>query len=225
MSLFYKFNLHLNLYKYLLKERLQKKKEDKNIIFLREYFINEKNGFYIDVGCYHPIRLSNTRFLYSKGWKGINIDISKKSIDLFNIVRKKDINLNIGIGEKESLLTGYFKKDLFHANTLDYKHSNFILGDLIEKKNIKVETLESIIDRYAKNTKINLIDIDCEGKDLEALQGLNLSKYDIELIMIEMHGYNGNTRRKSKKIFDILESNSFKLIYGEYPGTLIFKKN
>jgi hypothetical protein len=72
--------------------------------------------------------------LYDKGWRGINIDISKKSIDLFKITRKKDINLNIGIGNKNKVSEAYFKKDLFHANTLVYDHAEKLLGEYTKKK-------------------------------------------------------------------------------------------
>ena len=37
---------------------------------------NKKNGFFLDVGCNHPIQLSNTFFLEKYyGWTGIGIDI------------------------------------------------------------------------------------------------------------------------------------------------------
>jgi FkbM family methyltransferase len=221
LNIFYKINLHLNLLKYSI-NFLFKKKKDKYTRFL-EKTLNKKKGFYIDVGCYHPIRLSNTKFLYDKGWKGINIDINEKSIDLFRITRKKDINLNIGIGNKKKLLSAYYQKSLFPLNTLVFEHAKKFLKNPIKKK-IKVVTLESVINKYAKNKKIDFIDIDCEGKDLEALQGLNLNmKKKIDIISIEMHGYNAITKKKSKLIFDIMKKNKFKKIYGKYPGTLIFK--
>ena len=222
MSIYYKINLCLNLLKYSIREKYIRG-EVKHILFLKDYFKERKNGFYIDVGCYHPIRLSNTKFLYDKGWWGINIDISKKSIDLFKIARKKDINLNIGIGDKDEVSEAYFKKDLFHANTLVYEHSKKFLGKSF-KKRIKVQTLNSVIDKYAQNKKIDLIDIDCEGKDLEVLYGLNLSKNEIDLISIEMHGYDENTKKRAELVFDIMEKNRFKKLYGNYPDTLIFKK-
>ena len=219
MNIFYKINLHLNLLKYSIKFLF--KNEDKFIQFLKKN-LKKKKGVYIDVGCYHPIRLSNTKFLYEKGWKGINIDISDKSIHLFKMARKNDINLNLGIGNKKKLSNSYFQKDLFATNTLDYKHSKKFLKKPIKKK-IKVVTLDSVINKYVKNENIDFIDIDCEGKDLEALQGLNLSMKRIYLLSIEMHEYDAITKKKSKLIFDIMKKNKFKKIYGKYPGTLIFK--
>ena len=222
MIFFYKINLFLNLIKYSIKEKLRKDK-GKHFLFLKDYYKEKKDGFYIDVGCYHPIRLSNTRFLYDKGWRGINIDISKKSIDLFKIARKKDINLNIGIGNKNKVSEAYFKKDLFHANTFVYDHAEKLLGEYIKKK-INVHTLNSVIDSNAKNKKIDFLDIDCEGKDLEVLEGLDLNKNEIDLISIEMHGYDESTKRDGELIFDIMRKYRYTKLYGDFPDTLIFKK-
>ena len=222
MSIYYKIELALNLLKYSIREKYVKV-EDKHILFLKDYFKEKKKGLYIDVGCFHPIRLSTTKFLYDKGWLGINIDISEKSIDLFKIARKRDINLNIGIGKKDEISEAYFKKDLFHANTLDYKHSQKFLGESIKRK-IVIRTLNSVINEYAQDKMIDLIDIDCEGKDLEVLQGLDFNKNKINLISIEMHAYDENTKKKGELIFDIMEKNKFKKIYGDFPDTLIFKK-
>tara|TARA_B100000780_G_scaffold242589_1_gene185449 strand:+ start:1133 stop:1804 length:672 start_codon:yes stop_codon:yes gene_type:complete len=222
MSIYYKIELFLNLLKYSIREKFFKI-EDNHILFLQEYFKEKTKGLYIDVGCYHPIRLSTTKFLHDKGWMGINIDISKKSIDLFKITRKKDINLNIGIGNKNKISEAYFKKSLFHANTLDYEHSEKFLGKSTKRK-IAVRTLQSVINEYVEGKMIDLIDIDCEGKDQDVLQGLDFSKNKIDLISIEMHAYDENIKKKGELIFDIMERNKFKKIYGNYPATLIFKK-
>ena len=39
-------------------------------VIIQGLFNHRKDGFYIDVGCYHPIRASLTHLLYKKGWKG-----------------------------------------------------------------------------------------------------------------------------------------------------------
>ena len=61
---------------------------------LNEIFISSKtNGFYVDVGCYHPIKHSNTYRFHKKGWSGINIDIERDKIQVFNLTRKSDHNV------------------------------------------------------------------------------------------------------------------------------------
>ena len=58
---------------------------------------NINNGFFVDVGCYHPLHLNNTYLLYKKNWRGINVDLSELSIDLFNSIRSEDININSAV--------------------------------------------------------------------------------------------------------------------------------
>ena len=55
------------------------------------------NGFYVDAGCYHPLHLNNTFLLYKKGWRGINIDLSDYTINLFNYIRPDDSNINSAV--------------------------------------------------------------------------------------------------------------------------------
>ncbi|MDH5790264.1 MAG: hypothetical protein OEZ27_06695, partial [Nitrospinota bacterium] len=45
-------------------------------IILKGFILrNINDGFYVDVGCYHPKKYSNTYKLYKRGWRGINIDL------------------------------------------------------------------------------------------------------------------------------------------------------
>ena len=62
-------------------------------LILNRFLENKKNGFYIDIGAHHPIRFSNTYLFYKKGWRGINIDAMPGSMDLFNKIRSRDINI------------------------------------------------------------------------------------------------------------------------------------
>ena len=44
--------------------------------FVREVLKNKQNGFFIDIGCYRPITISNTFLLeIEDNWKGLGIDI------------------------------------------------------------------------------------------------------------------------------------------------------
>ena len=71
---------------------------------------NKSRGFYIDVGCYHPLEGSNTHLLYKKGWRGINFDISDFSIKLFKFLRKRDISIRSGISNYSGKKQYYFRK-------------------------------------------------------------------------------------------------------------------
>ena len=146
-------------------------------IILDVLFKNNKKGFYIDVGCYHPIKGSLTKKLYDRGWSGINIDLSSATINLFKTSRKRDININCAISNIES--EGYYS-EVSHIN-----QANSLL-DFENTKKIKVQikSLNTIIKEHDVQ-KIDYLNIDAEGYDFETIEGLNLDNIRPSLITIE----------------------------------------
>ena len=70
--------------------------QKKKYHFLKKNFSKSLDTF-IDVGAHHPMRFSNTYLFYKKKWKGINIDPLPGSMKLFNKLRPRDINLELGV--------------------------------------------------------------------------------------------------------------------------------
>ena len=176
--------------------------EDK---FIKNYFKNKLNGFYIDVGCYHPLNGNNTHLLYKKGWNGINLDISFYSIELFNFLRKKDINIHSGISEKKNKLTMYYRKEINMLNTLDKKIAKIHFRNGFKKRIVKVNTLNFFISKYFKKLKkIDFLNIDVEGAELNVLKSLNFKRFNPQLICIEIH----NSKKMYDKNYDYLRSNN-----------------
>src|ERR1035437_2058923 len=56
---------------------------------------------YIDIGANHPYSISNTAIFYENGCRGINVEANPQLIFVFQAARPDDINLNVGIGDKE----------------------------------------------------------------------------------------------------------------------------
>ena len=108
-------NLYLKNRCFLKRKTYSMDGEDIEIV---KYFDNKKNGFYVDVGSYHPIERNNTMLLYNKGWEGINIDISDFSIKLFDQLRPRDINLNLAVSKNEGEIEMYFQKKLSQLSTI-----------------------------------------------------------------------------------------------------------
>ena len=48
-----------------------------------ETHIGLENGNYLDIGCYHPVGISNTFLLHKKGWQGVVVDIDDYKLKLF----------------------------------------------------------------------------------------------------------------------------------------------
>ena len=146
-------------------------------VIIQGLFNHKKNGFYVDVGCYHPIRASLTHLLYKKGWKGVNIDISEDTINLFKIARPNDININIGIADKEG-------EDFYYQSSHINQANSFKFYKNIKKVKIQITTLDKIVKNLGIE-KIDFLNIDVEYRDFKALQGLNLNTVRPTLIAIE----------------------------------------
>tara|TARA_B100001142_G_C14297319_1_gene641389 strand:- start:186 stop:890 length:705 start_codon:yes stop_codon:yes gene_type:complete len=151
-------------------------------IFIRRFFKNEKKGFYVDIGCYHPIKGSLTYYLFKEGWLGLNVDISKTSIDLFKMSRPKDYNVNAAI-------TDFDGETFYYENGL-INQQNSLIGNKDNKK-VKVESyrLETILNNFSI-PNIDYLNIDVEGNDYKVISSLDFSKYRPKLISIEQNVYN-----------------------------------
>ena len=172
-------------------------------LFISDYFKIRERGFYIDVGCYHPIHRNNTFLLHKKGWNGINIDIHKFSIDLFNYLRPNDFNYNLAVSNKNQVLDMYFQKQLSQLSTIEEEQAKKVFQGNIKKSKINAVTLDSILEEInVDNLKIDLLDIDVEGADFKVLEGFSIEKYKPELICVEIHQKNIKESLISKYLDD-----------------------
>ena len=70
-------------------------------------FYDIENGFYIDVGANDPNDISVSKYFYLDGWHGINIEPLPDMYQKLLNHRNRDINLNMGAGEKDDILSLY----------------------------------------------------------------------------------------------------------------------
>ena len=156
---------------------------------LQSIFSKTKNGFYVDVGCHHPKRFSNTALLYKQGWKGINIDANSKNLKLFNFFRKRDFNIRALVSKSKTILDYYYFNDSALNGCLSKSKIDILLNEnykIINTEKISTRRLDDIISEFkVNNNKIDLLDIDVEGHDFQVLQSIDLDLYDVRVILIE----------------------------------------
>ena len=183
-------------------------------ILIENIFRNQKNGFYIDVGCQHPIKNNNTYLLHKKGWSGINIDLDKDNIDLFNFSRISDDNINIAASNKINEVDLFFFHKKSPINTIDKRTSQFQKAKISSIKKIKTNTLNNIIksSKYS-NKKIDLLSIDVEGHELPVLEGLDFDKYSPNVIVVEYLDLNvSKLEIKNLNIENVINSEIYKFL-------------
>jgi FkbM family methyltransferase len=152
------------------------------------HLLGPRTGFYVDVGCHHPVRPSNTYLLYLQGWHGLAIDANAAFGPLFAELRPKDTFIHAAVSSTEqdaeftvyadSLLSSLSGKPLFDSPK-EYAVAR------IEK--MRTQQLEAILRSQAVPRKFDLLSIDIEGHDEEVLASLDLSEFQPELIVIEAH--------------------------------------
>ena len=183
-------------------------------IVLKKIFYQQEKGFYIDVGCQNPIKNNNTYLLYKKGWEGINIDLDKDNINLFNSARPKDSNFNKAISSDIKNVELYFYHKKSPINTIDKKTSDFQKAKVTSIKKINTDTLDNIIlnSKY-KNHTFDLLSIDVEGHELDVLKGFDLDKYSPKVIVVEYLDLNvSKLEIKNLSIENVLNSEIYKYL-------------
>ena len=183
-------------------------------IVLKKIFYQQEKGFYIDVGCQNPIKNNNTYLLFKKGWEGINIDLDKDNIDLFNSARPKDSNFNKAISSEIKNVELYFYHKKSPINTIDKKTSDFQKAKVTSIKKINTDTLDNIIlnSKY-KNHTFDLLSIDVEGHELDVLKGFDLDKYSPKVIVVEYLDLNvSKLEIKNLSIENVLNSEIYKYL-------------
>ena len=147
---------------------------------------------------------SLTYSLYKKGWRGVNIDISKTSIDLFNIARPTDLNINSAISN--------FNGETFYYENSPINQQNSLIKDNDNQKKVKIKcnTLNDVLEKN-NIIKVDYINIDTEGTELQVLNGIDFKKYKPMLLTIEDNSFNLNNPSKLKKI-SFMKKNNYEII-------------
>ena len=206
------YNLYIRNFKYIFQKSYSQFNDD---IFIKKFFQN-KIGTYVDIGCHHPFKLNNTYLLYKKRWDGLNIDLMKINIDLFNIWRPRDKNICAAISSKNKTSSVYIPNNNILSTEISIveSYANMIkehFKNSFIKKKIKVFTFENIIKNHKiKLEKFDFLKIDIEGEDYKVLKNINLKKYNPELICIEDRI---EKNEKKNKIDKYLRSIKYKLIF------------
>ena len=200
-------NIYIKHKFFIKKKSYAMDNEDTSVL---DYFKDKKNGFYVDVGCYHPTHRNNTYLLYKKNWNGINIDTSQFSIELFNYMRPNDLNYECAVSNKNEFVKLFYQKELSQLSTTESDQAKNVFQGNIKKKEIEAFTLDEILERGKyKNSKIDFLDIDVEGADFKVLEGLSFDKFKPELVCVEIH----EKEIKKSTIYNFLIDKNYELLW------------
>lgn len=148
-------------------------------------------GRFIDAGAFHPFKQSNTMLLSQLGWRGINIDCDPVKIARFEKLRPQDVNVCAAVGEAIGDMI-YLQYPMGVTDRIAAPGEESLLSFEGEKPltatPIRLTTLTQIIEQSAfRGQHFHYLNVDCEGRDLSVLKGLDFSRYSPDLITAEAH--------------------------------------
>lgn len=195
-------------------------------LVLHKIFSDKPNGFYVDVGAHHPACYSNTFIFYKQGWHGINIDAMPNSMNAFNRIRPRDINIETPISDKKEVLTYYaFNAPALNGFSKELSESRDGLRDfkIIFQKDMETQTLEEILDAHLpEGQEIDFLSIDVEGLDFQVLRSNNWNKYRPEVVLIEALDSNIEKALNSE-ISQYMQNHGYNMIAKTF-NTVFFRK-
>jgi FkbM family methyltransferase len=160
-----------------------------------ELFPNKNDGYFVDIGAYDGVSISNTMFLEELGWSGICIEPHPKVFE--RLISNRNCRcVNCALWYEDTTvdflsLTGYTEMLSGIKQSYDERHYNRILSELNSygghKEIIKIEAKK--FDKLDINKKIDFLSIDTEGSELEILSTIDFNLYEIKVICIENNFY------------------------------------
>ena len=186
-----------------------------NIENLRKY-INIKNGVFLEAGANDGVFHSYTYLLeVEDGWTGVLIEPSINVLEMCKQNRPNNIHINSALVSNSSILeiVGDFDDDVM--SSVGGKRLN--RTDLLYT--VPATTLTKIFDIYFHDKKVDLISIDVENYEYEALSGLDYNKHRPTFILAEIY------TESFSKVYDLLIANNYCYIdnitnynHNEYPN-------
>ncbi|MDR2112592.1 MAG: FkbM family methyltransferase [Candidatus Accumulibacter sp.] len=187
-------------------------------------------GFYVDIGAFHPVNLSNTNYFYGNGWNGMNIDANPSAIKEFNRLRTRDINIESGVSDEHGELEYYYFGDESSINSFSRKQAEEFVskfGTPIRKiMKIKVLPINDILhDNLPAGQHIDFITLDVEGFEMRILKSLDFEKYSPDYFLVEDLDFAGKgfMEFKSSPLNSFLNEKGYTAV-GKTNLTILFKK-
>jgi len=170
------------------------------------FFNRRSNGYYLDIGCFHPKWVSNTHLFHKKGWSGTVVDIDKFKLKWFKRFRKSKVNIihSAVVDKPKGISVSKVYKFIDHGisliDTLDIKtaEDNRLKGwGEFKIEEINTIDINTLLDSLPH---VNFLNIDVEGMDSKIVSSIDLTKYKIDLILFEDTQVYGGTKILTKKL-------------------------
>ena len=151
----------------------------------------KRNGYYLDIGCFHPTWGSNTFIFHKNGWRGTAIDLDEYKLRRFKIARGDRVNvIKAGIlgTSSEKTQTVYKFRPVSgwsDLDTLDRKTALRYRDEGAGEFEVDEISVIGINNLLVQLPHVNFLTIDIEGSDLDVIRSIDYKKFPIDYIIFE----------------------------------------
>jgi len=182
-------------------------------VILHRIFKERTAGFFVDVGAGHPMFENDTRALYERGWRGINIEPNPGFFQELHEQRPDDQNVNLALSDEEGVLsynevvgTGLSTFDPVEAERCRRN------GHHIIERQVRSTTLTKLLTEIAPPATINLLKVDVEGFEYKVLAGNDWQRFRPLVIVVEAT-FPERPERRPTQIRQFLEARDYRVAY------------
>lgn len=132
---------------------------------------NVKNGFYIDVGAWDPIKDSVSKAFYEQGWRGIHVEPLPEYAEKIREDRPDEMVYSVLLGAVPGENTFYYIPETgLSTASIQFAEKHRQAGWTIEERSYSVMTLAQLFEESGKK-EIHWLKIDVEGMEDDVLAG------------------------------------------------------
>ena len=164
------------------------------------FFNNKTDGFFVEIGAYDGVSLSNSLFFEEQGWRGMLIEPHPKYFPkiLENRPNPNTIKVNVAVGDKDEftkflsvscptehtgMLSGIDKAyDLRHKARIQREVQMY--GGQVDEAIVQVRKTQNLFDEH-DITHIDYLSLDVEGSEKQVLSGIDFNKTFIHVLTVE----------------------------------------
>jgi len=177
--------------------------------FIRDFFSDTRNGIFVDVGAWDPIKGSNTyRLEKDFGWSGLAVDAIREFESKYTSIRPKSRFITAFVGDQNTGTATLHVPERLSAVASGTESFVNVFTEESTPRQVPRRTLDSLLDEAAI-TRIDFLSMDIELGEPAALRGFDIERFRPRLICIEAHG---ETRQA---ILDYFAAHGYVLI-GKY---------
>ena len=179
------------------------------------------SGYFVEVGCIDGKRFSNTLYFERKGWKGLCVEAHAGYIEMIKANRPGSVVVHAAAGEGDEEAAPFYANARGTLSSLDptteerwkRDYAEYFTG--FEKQTVAKRTLTSIFQEH-KAPQIDILSLDIEGYEVEALSGLDLRRFKPSVMVIE-----SDSPAHQGKIHAMLEPHGYRLAL-DYAGSVYY---